>query len=95
MVAMSNLEPGTLAGHRYREYAYDCLFFELDSRRFALITSYVTLFGCSVKQPHCILSQRLYFSSTFPLIPDTDVDFDLIHNSGSTIGCTDELLNSN
>ena len=43
MVPGANLEPGTLVGHYYREYAYDRLFFELDSRRFALITSYVTL----------------------------------------------------
>ena len=55
------------------------LFFELDSRRFALITSYVTLFGLFCEATHCILTERLYFSSTFTLIPDNAVDFDLIH----------------
>ena len=59
--------------------AYDRLFFELDSRRFALITSYLTLFGLFREATHCILIERLYFPSTFTLIPDNAVDFDLIH----------------
>ena len=72
------LNPALWLGITIGNMHVDWLFFELDSRRFALITSYVTLFGLFCEVTHCILIERLYFPSTFTLIPDNAVDFDLI-----------------